>query len=308
MRPFDPRKGPFRKKGRPRPQAGRRGPSAGGGPPRRRGHARPPVAVGAITAPRAATGTAKKPPEGRIRNLRLTLEYDGSRFRGWQIQAKEKTVAGILTWAIANVTRERVTLFGAGRTDAGVHAEGQVANFRSHTPMPAAHLLDAINRELPPDINVLRVEDVPMDFHARHSARQRRYRYQLALRRSAFLKPHSWWIHDPPDREMLRVAATYLVGRHDFTAFSDRGWKVAEPIVEVYEAGFQEQPPLLHFRIAADHFLPRMVRRIVDVLVRIGHHEFPPERIKDFLAGTTPIPEGTMAPAAGLFLEKVEYL
>jgi tRNA pseudouridine38-40 synthase len=258
----------------------------------------------------AVSQTAPRPkvPEGRIRNLRLTVEYDGSRYRGWQIQSREKTVAGVLTWALGNVTRERVTLFGAGRTDAGVHAEGQVANFRCHTPMPAAHLVDAINREIPPDINVLKVEDVPMDFHARHSARQRRYRYQLALRRSAFLKPYSWWIHDPPDREMLRVAATYLVGRHDYTPFSDRGRKVDEPIVEVYEASFQEQAPLLHFRIAADHFLPRMVRRIVGVLVRIGHHEFPPERIKEFLAGSLPIPDDTMAPAAGLFLEKVEYL
>jgi tRNA pseudouridine38-40 synthase len=236
------------------------------------------------------------------------VEYDGSRFRGWQIQTKEKTVAGVLTWALGNVTRERVTLFGAGRTDAGVHAEGQVANFRCHTSLPAAHLVDAINRELPPDINILKVEDVPMDFHARHSARQRRYRYQLALRRSAFLKPYSWWIHDPPDQEMLRVAASYLVGRHDYSAFSDRGRRVEEPIVEVYSASFQEQAPLLHFRIAADHFLPRMVRRIVAILVRIGHHEFPPERIKEFLAGATPLPEETMAPAAGLFLEKVEYL
>jgi len=294
-------------KGRPRPQPGRGGPSPGRGAPRRREYAGPPRPT-AAAALRPAAAVKLKVPEGRIRNLRLTLEYDGSRYRGWQIQMREKTVAGVLTWAIANVTRERVTLFGAGRTDAGVHADGQVANFRTHTPMPATHLLDAVNRELPPDVNILKVEDVPLDFHARHSARQRRYRYQIALRRSAFLKPYSWWIHDPPDREMLRVAASYLVGRHDFTPFSDRGRKVDEPIVEVYEAAFQEQPPLLHFRIAADHFLPRMVRRIVGVLVRIGHNEFPPERIKDFLAGTTPIPDDTMAPAAGLFLEKVEYI
>jgi tRNA pseudouridine38-40 synthase len=247
-------------------------------------------------------------PEGRIRNLRLTVEYDGGRYRGWQIQSREKTVAGVLTWALGNVTRERVTLFGAGRTDAGVHAEGQVANFRSHTPMPAAHLLDAINRELPPDINVLKVEDVPMDFHARHNARQRRYRYQLALRRSSFLKPYSWWLHDPPDREMLRIAASYLVGRHDYAPFADRGRAVEEPMVEVYDASFQEQAPLLHFRISADHFLPRMVRRIVGTLVRVGRHDFPPERIKEFLSGAVPVPDDSVAPAAGLFLEKVEYL
>ena len=290
-------------KGRPRPGGPSR-PSrpsgAGRGP-------RPPARPSKPFSPPAAARKTKA-PEGRVRNLRLTVEYDGSRYRGWQIQLREKTVAGVLTWAVGNVTREKVTLFGAGRTDAGVHADGQVANFRCHTSMPAAHLLDAINQEMPPDINVLRVEDVPMDFHARHHAKLRRYRYQLALRRSAFLKPYSWWLRDLPDREMLRVAASYLVGRHDFTPFADSGRAIEEPLVEVYDAAFQEQPPLLHFRIAADHFLPRMVRRIVGVLVRIGHHEFPPERLKEFLAGALPLPENTMAPAAGLFLEKVEYL
>jgi tRNA pseudouridine38-40 synthase len=221
---------------------------------------------------------------------------------------RERTVAGVLTRALGDVLRERVNLFGAGRTDAGVHAEGQVANFRTHTTLPAAHLLDALNRSLPPDVNVLRIEDVPLDFHARHHAKWRRYRYQIALRRSAFLKPFVWWLRDPPDREMLRIAASHLVGRHDFTPFADRGRPVEEPIVEVYEAAVEEAPPLILFRITADHYLPRMVRRIVGTLVRIGHHEFPPERIKDFLSGSHPVDPEWSAPASGLFLEQVQYL
>jgi len=252
---------------------------------------------------------ARKPKEGegRLRNLKLTIEYDGTRYHGWQIQVKQRTVAGTISQAIGDVIRERVNIYGAGRTDAGAHADGQVANFRAHTPLPAAHLLDAINRELPPDINVLRVQDVPLDFHARHSARVRRYRYQIALRRSAFLKLYSWWLRDPLDGEMLRIATGYLVGRFDCTPFSDRARGAEEPWVEIYEASFREEPPILHFRIAADHFLPRMVRRIVGALVRVGHHEFPPERIREFLAGTIPVPAECSAPAAGLFLEKVEY-
>ena len=244
---------------------------------------------------------------GRLRNLRITLEYDGSRYRGWQIQSRERTVAGTLTEILGNLLRERITLFGAGRTDAGVHADFQVANFRSHTPMPAASLLETINRELPYDINILRVEDVPLDFHARHHAAWRRYRYQIALRRSAFLKPYSWWLKDPPDQSMMRIAASYLVGRHDFSPFAARGREVEEPIVEVYEASFEEIPPLLHFRIAADHFLPKMVRRIVGVLSRVGRHDFPPERIREFLAGKEPVPEDSVAPPSGLFLEAVKY-
>jgi tRNA pseudouridine38-40 synthase len=106
---------------------------------------------------------------------------------------------------------------------------------------------------------------------------------------------------------MMNIAAGYLVGRHDFTPFAARGRTVEEPIVEIYEAAFTAEPPLITFRIAADHFLPKMVRRIVGVLVRVGRHDFPPERIKDFLAGAAPLPEEAVAPPAGLFLERVEY-
>jgi len=245
---------------------------------------------------------------GRLRNLRITVEYDGSRYRGWQIQTRERTVAGVLTDVLGGLLRERVNLFGAGRTDAGVHAEAQVANFRTHTPTPAASLLEMVNRELPYDINLLRVEDVPLDFHARHNAAWRRYRYQIALRRSAFLKPYSWWLKDPPDQSMMRIAAAYLVGRHHYGLFAASGRPVEEPMVEVYEASLKEELSLLNFRIAADHFLPKMVRRIVGVLVRVGRHDFPPERIQEFLEGKGPVPDESVAPPSGLFLEKVQYV
>jgi tRNA pseudouridine38-40 synthase len=244
----------------------------------------------------------------RLRNLKLTLEYDGTRYRGWQIQSHERTVAGVLTQILEELLRERVTLIGSGRTDAGVHAEAQVANFRSHTPMPAGSLLEMVNRALPHDINLLRVEDMPLDFHARHQASWRRYRYQMALRRSAFLKPYSWWLKDPPDEALMRIAAAYLVGRHDFSPFAAAGRKVEEPMVEIYEASLDEDFPLLNFRIAADHFLPKMVRKIVGVLARVGRHDFPPERIQEFLGGQDLLPEESVAPPSGLFLEKVEYV
>jgi tRNA pseudouridine38-40 synthase len=174
--------------------------------------------------------------------------------------------------------------------------------------MPAASLLETVNRELPYDINVLRIEDVTLDFHARHHAVRRRYRYQIATRRSAFLKPYSWWLKDPPDQGMMKIAATYLTGRHNFTPFAAKGRLVDEPMVEVFEASFTDQPPLLHFRIEADHFLPKMVRKIVGVLTRVGRHEFPPERLKEFLLNGQPLPEESVAPPSGLFLEKVTYL
>ena len=243
----------------------------------------------------------------RLRNLRLTLEYDGTRYRGWQIQSHERTVAGVITEVLGELLRERVNLIGAGRTDAGVHAEAQVANFRTHTPMPAASLLETVNRALPHDINLLRVEDVPIDFHARHNASWRRYRYQLGLRRSAFLKPYSWWLKDPPDQGMMRIAASYLIGRHNYAPFAASGRMVEEPMVEVYEASLHEEAPLLNFRIAADHFLPKMVRKVVGILARVGRHDFPPERVREFLEGKQPLPEESVAPPSGLFLERVEY-
>jgi len=277
---------------------------------KRRGAGGPPIPRQEFRKPRTPKPMPPRPaPEGadRLRNLKLTLEYDGSRYRGWQIQTRERTVAGILTEVLGELLRERVNVIGAGRTDAGVHAEAQVANFRTHTPMPAASLLETINRELPHDINLLRIEDVPLDFHARHNAGWRRYRYQIALRRSAFLKPYTWWLKDSPDQAMMRIAASYLVGRHNYGSFAARGRPVDEPLVEVYEASLKEDFPLLNFRIAADHFLPKMVRKIVGVLVRVGRHDFPPEKIKEFLEGKQPVPEDSVAPPSGLFLEKVEY-
>jgi tRNA pseudouridine38-40 synthase len=287
------------------------GPAPAGRPGGERASAHRPGAYRKEGRPGSSTRPLPPRPEaeggGRLRNLKITLEYDGSRYRGWQIQTRERTVAGVLTDVFGQLLRERVNLIGAGRTDAGVHAEAQVANFRSRTPMPAASLLEAVNRELPYDINLLRVEDVTLDFHARHNALWRRYRYQIGLRRSAFLKPYTWWLKDPPDQAMMRVAASYLVGRHNFAAFAASGRPVDEPLVEVYEAALEEQFPLLNFRIAADHFLPKMVRKIVGILVRVGRHDFPPERIKKFLDGSEPAPEESVAPPSGLFLEKVEY-
>lgn len=214
---------------------------------------------------------------------------------------------GEILGAIHETFGEEPRLFGAGRTDTGVHAEGQVANFFTATKRLAPALAEALNSALPADINVLRAEEAPLSFHARHDAVARRYRYQVAARRSAFFKRLIWWIRQPLDLDRMQEAARALLGRHDFTSFADRTADIAEPRVRVAAAGFRRGDFITSFTIEADHFLPRMVRRIVGVLVQIGLGNLPPEAIERFLKQSVDDPAQWTAPPSGLFLERVVY-
>ena len=241
------------------------------------------------------------------RNIRLLLEYEGTRYAGWQIQKGQRTVMGDLLQAIERELGPTPRLVGAGRTDQGVHAEGQVANFLTRSPRPAASIAESLNHALPADINVLRADEAPAGFHARHDARARRYRYQIALRRSAFFKRLIWWVRHPLRLDLMEAAAAALVGRHDFTSFADRSDPIAEPRVRVFGAALRRSDFLASFTIEADHFLPRMVRRIVGVLVQIGQEALPPEAMRRFLEEIVDDPAQWTAPPSGLFLERVLY-
>jgi tRNA pseudouridine38-40 synthase len=214
---------------------------------------------------------------------------------------------GEILGAIHGSLGEEPRLFGAGRTDMGVHAEGQVANFFTTATRPAPVIADVLNSALPADINVLKAEDVPLSFHARHDAVSRRYRYQIASRRSAFFKRLIWWIRQPLDLDRMQEAARALLGRHDFTSFADRTADIPEPRVRVAAAGFRRGDFITSFTIEADHFLPRMVRRIVGVLVQIGLGNLPAEAVGRFLTQNVDDPAQWTAPPSGLFLERVVY-
>lgn len=250
---------------------------------------------------------SRRPPPGPTRNLRLLVEYEGTRYAGWQIQKAQRTVMGDLVEAITRVCGEEPRLIGAGRTDQGVHAEGQVANFFTHAGGPAGAIQERLNEALPADINILRAEDVPMAFHARHDAVARRYRYQIATRRSSFFKKLIWWVRTPLDVAAMERAAAALVGRHDFSSFADRTAEITEPRVRVFAAGFRRGDFLNSFTIEADHFLPRMVRRVVGVLVQVGLGQLPPEAIGRYLRELVDDPAQWTAPPSGLFLERVLY-
>jgi tRNA pseudouridine38-40 synthase len=251
------------------------------------------------------------------RTWKLTLEYDGSGYSGWQEQANAKSVAGEVRRAAEALLRQPVDLQGAGRTDAGVHALGQVAHLRIATSSapPVEVIQSALNDRLPATIAVLRVEEAPPRFHARHSALSRTYVYRIATRKSAFHKRHVWWVKERLDVAAMSMAARMLEGRHDFACF--RAIDKADPdharestVVVVNSAGIEPEGDQLLFRIDASHFLWRMVRRLVGLLVRIGLGEATPDDLGRLLKGR-PDPRFDVAawtaPASGLYLESVRY-
>jgi tRNA pseudouridine38-40 synthase len=240
--------------------------------------------------------------------FKLTIEYAGTRYRGWQIQKNARTVAGELTRAVAAATKvSPFELYGAGRTDAGVHALAQVAHLQLDTRLDADTLRWRINDELPGDINVIELVRAPQRFHARHDAVARSYLYQIARRRMAFAKPYVWWVREDLDLDAMRAAAERFVGLKDYRAFSADDRAEAESRVQVDEAEIIDAPPLILVRVVGSHFLWRMVRRMVGVLVAVGRRELRPADVERMLSDESSDAAALTAPASGLFLERVYY-
>ena len=242
---------------------------------------------------------------------KLTIEYAGTRYSGWQKQKNARTVQGEIERAIGAVTREKAFEFmGSGRTDAGVHALRQVAHLDVRKGLPAESLRRGINDELPADIHVLAVDSVPHRFHARHAAEARSYLYQISRRRSAFAKPFVWWVREPLDLARLQAAAQRFTGMHDFQAFSDDDPDEKSTDVLLDEVTIAEAGDLVLVRVGGSHFIWKMVRRMVGVLVAVGKGELEPEAVDALLRGNPeglPPPATLTAPASGLFLERVFY-
>jgi tRNA pseudouridine38-40 synthase len=261
-----------------------------------------------------------------VKTLKITLEYDGTRYSGWQQQANARTIAGELQQAAEDFFGRPAEIGGAGRTDAGVHAIAQVAhiNFPRWGASPAKvrervtklrpqEILQGINDRLPADINVLAVADAPLNFHARHDAVARSYFYQISTRRTAFGKKHVWWVKDRLDVRAMADAAALVVGRHDFAAFSERDPRREDQstVVVVSEAEIVVEDHLILFRITASHFLWKMVRRLVGSLVEVGRGNVSAEEfgrlIEQPQSRSKLDPARVTAPPSGLFLENVLY-
>ncbi len=246
-----------------------------------------------------------------MKNFKLTIEYDGSAYHGWQRQSEAPTVQAEIERALGNMTHSTVTLIGAGRTDAGVHALGQVANFRCETRLSPEEILKGLNSLLPRDIAIRDCCRMPDDFHARFSAKSKRYHYRILNRtaRAAVGRDYAWFIHRPLDLTAMGQAAERLIGLQDFKAFESAGSPRAHTRRHVMQAVWVEEPEdrRLTFRIEADGFLRGMVRNIVGTLVAVGLGKLDPPAIETILASRDRRRAGVTAPARGLFLVEVKY-
>ena len=251
-----------------------------------------------------------------MKTWKVTLEYDGTKYHGWQEQVNARTVQGELRKAVELAFGCKVDIQGSGRTDSGVHALSQVAHIKVLKSPPGIgdlrFIQRRINDQLPTDICVLGLADAAAGFHARHDAVSRTYLYQISTRRTAFAKRFVWWIKEELDVKAMARAASLLPGRHDFKAFAaeDPSKPGESTIVVVNEAEVGLEDNLILFRIEASHYLWRMVRRIVGVLVKVGLGQVTEEQVHELLQGK-PVTglevAAWTAPASGLFLEKVEY-
>jgi tRNA pseudouridine38-40 synthase len=240
--------------------------------------------------------------------FKLFIEYAGTKYSGWQIQKNARTVQGELTRVIADVTSQRTfELYGAGRTDAGVHALEQVAHLDIITNIPAEELRRRVNDGLPSDIHVLRMELARTRFHARHNAVARSYLYQISRRRTAFAKNFVWWVRDDLDIEKMRNAADRFSGLKDFRSFTDDDAEEKSTLVAIERIEVAEDGDLILIRVVGSHFLWKMVRRMVGVIVDVGAGGTTIEQAEQFLREESGAPARLTAPASGLFLERVYY-
>jgi tRNA pseudouridine38-40 synthase len=243
-----------------------------------------------------------------VPRFKLTIEYAGTRYSGWQIQKNARTIQGELERAIQTATRERgFELYGSGRTDAGVHALLQVAHLQLSTSPAPDLLIRRVNDELPSDINVLTIQKVAQRFHARHDAVARSYVYQICRRRTAFGKAFVWWIREPIDVARMRGVADQFVGLKDFQSFTDDDPNDKSTRVQVDGIELEEAGAFVLIRIEGSHFIWKMVRRLVGVLAEVGRGTLSPEEASSFLRERSPTPARLTAPASGLFLERVFY-
>jgi tRNA pseudouridine38-40 synthase len=242
-------------------------------------------------------------------NIKLTIEYDGTNYHGWQVQAKGETVQAVLERAVSTFLGKPTRITGSGRTDAGVHALGQVANFFCEQEPDLHRLRRGLNALTPDDITIKAVEVVPDSFDARRDGRSRVYQYRILNRPSPspFFLKYAWHVHDAFDVEVMQEAIRCLEGEHDFSSFRAAGCDAAHPIRTVYRVSLDERDELLVFTIEARAFLRHMVRNIVGTLVEVGRAGRSPKSFSELLESQDRTKAGPTAPAHGLFLIEVKY-
>ncbi len=242
-----------------------------------------------------------------MRNIKLVLEYDGTSYVGWQRQANGKSIQGEIEDVLFKVLQEKVDLIGAGRTDAGVHARGQVANFRTDTKLDLEAIRGALNGLLPDDIILRELQEAPLDFHARFNAKERFYSYFITLKPSAFQMNYSWHIKYRLNVTLMKRAADLILGTHDFESFCKADSEVDHYRCTVSVSCWSQEDSTLTYKIRANRFLHNMVRALVGTMVDVGRGYLPFDDFPKIVERKDRKEAGVTAPAKGLFLESVIY-
>lgn len=243
-----------------------------------------------------------------MKNLKVTIQYNGANYCGWQKQPDSLGIQGTIEKAINEITKEEVKLVGSGRTDAGVHALGQVANFKLESSIPVQKIPNALNAKLPKDISIIACTEVGDEFHSRYSAKGKRYRYLIYnnMYRNPIYKDISYHVRYDLDFKKMCKEAKHLIGEHDFKGFMSSGSSVTDTVRTIYDITLEKQEDLIILEVEGNGFLYNMVRIIVGTLVDIGRGRIN-ESLKDIINSKNRGKCGHTAPAHGLFLKKVDY-
>ncbi|MFQ6003739.1 MAG: tRNA pseudouridine(38-40) synthase TruA [Candidatus Zixiibacteriota bacterium] len=242
-----------------------------------------------------------------LRNIKLEIEYDGTNFYGWQIQPKLRTVQGEIQEKLETLLGHKVNLIGAGRTDVGVHALGQVANFKTTSELDKNSIINGLNGLLPDDIVLKRIEEVDLNFNSRYNAKSRLYKYRIHLGRTAILRNHVWEVLYSLNLKDVFEATKKIEGEHDFSSFCVAESTKDNNVCHVLSANWEKSESELIFRIEADRFLHTMVRSLVGTLVEVGRGYFSVSDFVNIMEAKDRKKAGPTAPACGLYLVEVKY-
>ncbi len=244
-----------------------------------------------------------------MRNIKLTIEYDGTGYHGWQSQVNARAVQDVVAEAVRKLTNENSVITGASRTDTGVHAFGQVCNFFTETVIPEDKFAFALNTLLPEDITVKRSEEAALDFHSRFSTKGKEYRYLFynSTFPSALLRRRAYHVFYPLDMNAMNRAAAYLVGTHDFASFCATGGSVKTTVRTITQARVERDNEVISFTVKGNGFLYNMVRIIAGTLVEVGMGRMDPDAVSGIIAALDRRKAGRTAPAHGLYLVEVYY-
>ena len=244
-----------------------------------------------------------------MRNIKLLIEYDGKEFNGWQKQPNKLNIQGEIERAIEEITGEKVDLIASGRTDAGVHALGQVANFKIEKNIPIEKIPYALNSKLKKSIRIKEAEEVPEKFHSRYTCKKKTYRYVInnSIQGTAIYRNLQYHFPEKLDEEKMNEAAQYLVGEHDFKSFKASGTSSKSSVRTIYDAKVTRSGELVTIELTGNGFLYNMVRIIAGTLVDVGTNKIQPKDVKNILDAKDRLKAGKTLPPTGLYLVKVEY-